>query len=209
MAVLRRILATVAPLVGLSCAEKTPGRYEVARDPASRYGFTYARDKETGRWVNRECELRVSVRRVLPDPLTDAAHGDRISVQRLGPETAQSAGFMGSEPTLEGDYRTWRTTDAAGKEEVQGRSAYSIAVAWPVEGQETKYDPAEIIPLPPLGNAAPGEWSEWLSASTIREGGFGWWEELHGVPADSLPRPEFPFEVRCRAVFTDVPGRVP
>lgn len=55
----------------------------------------------------------------------------------------------------------------------------------------------------------PGVWSPWFAASSLREGAFGWWEEVHGKPLDSLPKPEHPFEFRWRLVLNEVPGRIP
>jgi hypothetical protein len=70
-------------------------------------------------------------------------------------------------------------------------------------------DGLELLELPPLGDAPPGEWSPFLRADRLREGGFGWWQETHGKDAPALELPEHPFEVRCRLVLKEVPGVVP
>ena len=71
-------------------------------------------------------------------------------------------------------------------------------------------DALEIFQLPPLGETEPGTWSEWATAAKLREGGFGWWEEVHGKSGDSTPPPpRYPFEFRWRLVLDEVPGRIP
>ena len=66
-------LAAALPLLlGAGCAGgQASGRYVLAQDPGSRYDFEFVQDRETGRWVQRECELRVAAARELPDPLND------------------------------------------------------------------------------------------------------------------------------------------
>jgi len=198
----------VASLFG-ACGKAASGRYAMATDPASRYRFQYVRDRTTGLWIYREFELRVDTIRPAPDLWSDDAHGDRLSLQLFRPETAQSGGLRSGTPSIEEGYRIWRGADVADKSDLDGRAAYGVNIAWPREGEETRYDPLEIFSLPPLGDTEPGSWSPWVTAASLREGGFGWWEEVHGKPLDSVPAPEHPFEFRWRLVAMDVPGRIP
>jgi hypothetical protein len=58
-------LSFAALTIGLLAVQsESAGRYVVARDPTSRYGFQYVRDQKTGRWVQREFEIRA----VIPAP---------------------------------------------------------------------------------------------------------------------------------------------
>jgi hypothetical protein len=77
--------AIVLALVACSGCFGSPsaGRYSMATDPASRYAFRYVRDRQTGLWVHRECEARVSAKRKLPDPISDSETGDRLHSQRV------------------------------------------------------------------------------------------------------------------------------
>jgi len=92
---------------------------------------------------------------------------------------------------------------------VDGRIGYGVVVKWYRDGAETRYEPMEVFPLAPVGDAEPGEWSPWFRAATLRPGAFGWWAEVHGTPVDSIPKPDLPFELRWRTMLTDVAGLVP
>lgn len=190
---------------------RTPGgRYRLAVDPASRHSFRYVQDRVTKRWVNREFELRVRVERALPEPLTDAEHGDRLSVQLLTSMSAQSGGLDASLPVVADGWRTWHGRDVLHEDDLRGQTSYSVSVQWPVEGESTRYDDAEIFRLPPLGNLPPDAWSDWATADDRRPGAFGWWEEVHGAPRDTtIARPAWPFEFRYRLFLSDIPGFLP
>ena len=205
------LLAALASLFGLRCG-KGPSlstRYHMLRDMGSRHNFLYVHDRVTDRWVYREFELRVDTTRPLPEPISDDEHGDKLSLQLFKPGMAKSGGLRSGTPVMEEGYRIWRGADIADEADLAGRAAYGVNVSWPVEGEETRHDPLEIFPLPPLGETEPGVWSEWFTASSLREGAFGWWEEVHGKPLDSLPKPEHPFELRWKLVLDEVPGRIP
>jgi hypothetical protein len=201
--------AAAASLFGLGCGKAVSGRYVMATDPGSRYSFKYVRDRVTDLWIYREFELRVDTVRPMPEPWSDDAHGDRLSLQLFRPQTAQTGGLRSGTPAIEDGYRIWRGADVADESDLDGRAAYGVNVSWPREGEETRYDPLEIFSLPPLGDTEPGTWSPWLTAASLREGGFGWWEEVHGKAADPVSAPEHPFEFRWRLVTIDAPGRIP
>src|SRR5262245_26633080 len=62
-----RLLTTfLAALLCMQCAPAASGRYVMATDPGSFYGFRYVREAATGRWIQREFEIRVDRRRELP-----------------------------------------------------------------------------------------------------------------------------------------------
>ena len=96
-----RLATATAVLLAAACSQPVAksGRYRMASDPGSRHGFEYVQDRETGRWVIRDCELRVA---------------------------------------------------------------------------EARYEPLEVIELPPLGDTPPGQWSGFLRAGQLRPGAFGW-----------------------------------
>lgn len=186
-----------------------PGRYRMATDPGSRYSFKYVMDRRTKRWVNREIELRVSVARPLPEPLTDDAHGDRISLQLLRSGSAQTGGLRSGLPVIEAGWRVWRGWDVLREDDLRGQSSYGVSVQWPVAGQGTRFDATEIFRLPPLGSLPPDAWSEWAEAADRRAGAFGWWEEARGAPPADAPKPEYPFQFRYRLVLFENPGVTP
>jgi len=206
------ILATVASLFGIGCGKSTSTRYRMATDPGSRYSFRYVYDKVSGRWIYREFELRVDTTRPLPDPISDSENGDRLSLQLFRPGTAQTGGLRSGTPVIEGGFRIWRGADVSDESDLEGQAAYGVTVAWPVvdDTSGAPHDALEIFQLPPFGETEPGTWSEWATAAKLREGGFGWWEEVHGKPGDSAPPPpRYPFEFRWKLVLNEVPGRIP
>jgi hypothetical protein len=205
------VIAAAASLFGLKCGKgaSPSGRYEMAADPGARQSSRYVRDRVTGEWVYREFELRVDTVRPLPEPLRDSEHGDRLSLQLFEPGMTKSGGLRSGLPVVEQGYRIWRGADILKEADLRGTAAYGVRISWPRKGEETRHDPLEIFPLLPLGETEPGVWSPWFTASSLREGGFGWWEEVHGKPLDSLPRPEHPFEFRWKLMLDEVPGRLP
>jgi hypothetical protein len=175
-------------------------------DEASRYGFKYVSDRVTKRWVYREFEIRVDTARPLP---VDTG-SNIISLQLFRPTTAQSGGLYSGTPALDGVHRVWRGADVSDEDDLRGESGYGITVSWPQEGKETRYDTMEMFPLPAFDSIPPETWSPWATAASMRAGAFGWWEEVQGIPADSVPPPpKYPFELRWRLILTDQPGVIP
>jgi hypothetical protein len=202
-------LFLAAALGETGCAGVPPGRYVAAADPGSRYRFQFVRDRETGQWVHREFEIRVGLERQLPPLRVASEIGNSFSVQLFRPGSVGSGGIFSAIPAEEGGYRIWRGADVVGPDDLRGRVAYGVSVAFPDPGHETQHDPLELFQLPPLGDAAPGEWSPWTTAGVLRAGAFGWWEEANGVQPTPQPPPAHPFEFRWRLVFAEIPGRIP
>jgi len=205
----RSSLSALALAAVLTACTPASGRYGVEVDPASRNHIKYVMDHTTGRWVHREFEIRVDLERPLPDPLTDMQTGDRISFQLFKPGSAQTGGIFSSTPAIENGFRVWRGMDALHADDVAGPISYGVGVAWPQSGQETRHDPMEMFPLPPLKEAVPETWSVWATAAALRSGAFGWWDEVAGKPAEPPGSPEHPFQFRWRIVYAEIPGRIP
>ncbi len=185
------------------------GRYHMATFLTTRSHFQYVQDSQTGKWVNRACELRVADARPLPQPLQDDEHGSRLSVEILKPETVESGLLLSLEFKSEGGYRIWPGAVVLDEDDLKGRVAYGVQVSWPETGEPTKTDPLEVILMPPPGDMAPEQWSEWLRAGQLREGQFAWWKQVNGAPAEHVTPPEYPFELRCKLTLADTPGVVP
>jgi len=182
------------------------GRYAAEHYQTTRANTVYVRDRVTKNWVNRRCELRVSVKRDLPDPLTTPESGDLMSLELLQPGSARSGGLTSVRFETKDAYRVWSIEEILHKPDVEGQSSYSVQISWPRAGSETKYDPAEIFHLPMLGDQPPNEWGPWVTADKTREGAFAWWSETTGKPPETKQTIANPFELRCEIVFTDTPG---
>jgi hypothetical protein len=208
-------LAAALPLLlGAGCAGSAGGsangRYVLARDPGSRYDFEFVQDRETGRWVQRECELRVPVARALPDPLNHPEYGSLMAVDLLKPGSIEGAGIRSLDFALRDGYRIWNIPQVLGEHDFADAVDYAIQVKWPTgPEQPARFEPLEIIHPPALNDSPLGEWSGWISPSGFREGGFAGIEEVSGQPAGPVTPPEHPFALRCRLYLTDIPGFVP
>src|SRR5262245_47988166 len=210
-------IGAVAPaVVGAACLATVvacwrpgqSGRYEAQHFRTTRTNFVYVRDRVTGQWMNRHCELRAPVARPLPDPLMTDEHGTLLSVQLFEPGSARSGGLRSVDFVVRDGFRVWAIDDVLRADDVAGRTSYGVQVSWPRTGQATRHDPLELFHLPRLGNDPPDTWSPWVVASSTREGAFGWWSEVQGAPP-APPQPiEYPFELRCQVVATDTPGVV-
>lgn len=203
-------MLALAVLAG--CATGGPpsaGRYALEREPGSRLATRFVRDRETGRWVQRACELRVATARALPDPLVHPDLGNRLGVDFLRPESIEGAGFSPAAFTVADGYRVWAFREVLRADDVAGRVALGVQVRWPETGRETRFEPLERIGLPPVGPAPPEQWSGWTRATAFRTGGFATVEETAGAAPEAVAPPAHPFELRCRLVLVDNPVLVP
>jgi hypothetical protein len=210
----RRLSAAVAATlwfatmsVAAACSAQR-GRYSAEHFRTTRTNFVYVRDRVTKNWVNRRCELRVPVKRELPDPLSSAETGDLLSVQLLQPGTAQTGGLHSVKFETTDGYRLWTIEDVLHESDVDGHTSYSVQISWPTPGTSTRYEDAEIFHLPMLGDQPPNAWGPWVTADKTREGAFAWWSETTAKPAEPKQAIANPFELRCEIVFTDTPGVV-
>jgi hypothetical protein len=184
------------------CAD-TSGRYRVRVDPASRYSFRYVQDRSSGLWVHRECEVRVSTRRRLPDPLSDPEHGDMLHSSRFEPGSTGTGNLSPTRFVVEDGYRVWRFQELLGENDFTGQASFGIQVEWPVDGGPSRHEPMELFSLPPPGDTPPDQWSSWRTADRSRSDAFGWWEEVQGAPPEATPEIPFPFELRYRLLLKD------
>jgi hypothetical protein len=186
----------------LACADGG-GRYRLRADPGSRHHFRYVQERESGLWGHRECEVRVSVRRSLPDPISDAEYGDRLHSSRIEPGSVGTGNLSPTKFETVDGYRIWRFQELLTENDFAGRTAFGLQVEWPVPGAPSKVEPLELFALPAPGDAPPDRWSPWQTADRMREGAFGWWEEVHGAPPEAVAAVPFPFELRCRLLLKD------
>ena len=200
-------LAAVCLATLLACSGPS-GRYVAQHFRTTRSNFVYVRDRVTGNWMNRHCELRVPVARALPDPLMTEEHGTALSVQLHDPESVRTGGLRSVDFVVRDGFRVWVIDDVLAEADVEGQTSYGVQVAWPKAGETTRYDPLELFHLPRLGDGPPETWSPWVVASSTRAGAFGWWNEAQGAPPEPPQPIAHPFELRCQVVATDTPGVV-
>jgi hypothetical protein len=202
------MVATCLTVLASCSAGGQSNRYVAEHFRTTRTNFVYVRDRVTGRWVNRHCELRAPMARELPDPLTTAESGDLLSVQLFGPDTVKTGGLQSVTFEVRDTFRVWVIDDVLRGPDVEGRTGYGVQVSWPRPDQPTRHDPLEMFHLPRLGSEQPDTWSPWVVASSTREGALGWWDEARGAPP-APPQPiAHPFELRCQVVSTETPGVV-
>ncbi|HXC53005.1 MAG TPA: hypothetical protein VN634_19115 [Candidatus Limnocylindrales bacterium] len=184
------------------CAD-TGGRYRLRVDPASRYNFRYVQDPGSGLWVHRECEVRVSVKRRLPDPISSPEHGDLLHSSRFEPGSVGTGNLSPTKFVIENGYRVWRFQELLGEHDFTGKAAFGIQVEWPVKDGPSREEPLELFALPPPDSIPPDQWSTWRTADHSRLDAFGWWNEVSGAPPEAMPEIPFPFELRFRLLLKD------
>ena len=205
-----RRLALLSTAALAACrADASGSRYHMATFLTTRSHFQYVQDRQTGQWVNRACELRVADARPLPQPLQDDEYGSRLSVQIFKPETVESGLLLSIEFKTEGGYKIWPGAAVLDEDDLRGRVAYGVQLSWPETGKPTRTDPLELIPMAPLGDTPPDQWSAWLRPAQMREGQFAWWKEVYAAPAEPVSPPQYPFEIRCKLTLAETPGVVP
>jgi hypothetical protein len=202
MGVTAKLLALLAALTLAGCAD-TGGRYRVRVDPASRYSFRYVQERSTGLWVHRECEVRVSTKRRLPDPISSPEHGDMLHSSRFEPGAVGTGNLSPAKFVVQDGYRVWNFREILTEDDFNGETSFGIQVEWPVDGEPTRHEPLELFALPPPGDMPPNQWSAWRTADRSRTDAFGWWEEVHDAPPEATPEIPFPFELRFRFLLKD------
>jgi len=201
-------LVVAVVLVVCACAQGR-SRYVAARDPGSRGSARYVQDRQTGKWVIRDVELRVSVDRALPDPLQDPEHGSLLSASVFGPISVSSGLLYSLNFEIRDGYRVWHGGQIMHGEDLQGKISYGVTVEWPRPGQPTTSDALEMFRLSPPGDTPPDVWSEWQKPDSYRKGDFAWLAEVQGAGPESPRAPEYPFEVRFRYVLKNAPAVMP
>jgi hypothetical protein len=192
-----------AATLAAGCAADSGGRYRVSVDPASRYSFKYVQDRGSGLWVHRECEVRVSTKRKLPDPISDAEHGDMLHSSRFEPGAVGTGNLSPTKFVVEDGYRVWRFQELLTEDDYAGKTSFGVQVEWPVEGEPTRHEPLELFALPPPGDTPANQWSQWRTADRSRSDAFGWWEEVHEAPPEQKATIAYPFELRFRLLLKD------
>jgi len=197
-------LAIVMLLAGCGNEAAARDRFVLKKDPASRYGFKHAQERASGQWVHLHCELRVSLARELPDPISTPDTGDLISFTRYNPGSMGSAGIVPADFVERDGYRVWLYREVAGESDLSGSAGLSVQARWPLqEGGEPRFEPLESFALPGLNTMQPYVWTAWRRADELREGGFAGWEKTQGLESEGSAPAGHPYELRCRPVLTD------
>lgn len=166
-------------------------------------GHPWLVDRESGRYPHAHCELRVSVERPLPEPLTSAATGDLLEKTVITAATLESAGIVLTDVVVADGWRTWLWRDLPDAARVQGSSRLAIAVRWPNPDGTLRREPTELFALPALEAHPPWRWSPWQRAADVRQGEHVLFESAASARAPAPPLPAHPFELRCRTVLSE------
>jgi len=127
---LGRVVTTILgfALLGACSAPGPRSRYVAEHFRTTRTNFVYVRDRVSGHWMNRHCELRVPVARPLPDPLMTEEHGSALSVQFHDPESVKTAGLRSVDFLVRDGSRVWVIDDVLEAADVEGETSYSVQV---------------------------------------------------------------------------------
>lgn len=167
----------------------------------------------TGKWIGRECQLRVPLQRELPDPLAPDREEPLLSVLVFGAVSAGTASITGGARNVQfsQNWRWWWVNLPVDDTEMRQPPRLGVQVfhvAGPTPRDRTA-EPMEVFELPRIDRWPPEVWSDWAGPSSIRAGSQAWHGEVrrHADAATPPPMPALPFEVRCRAGLWDTPYR--
>lgn len=160
----------------------------------------------TKKWLQRQVQVRVSHQRKLPHPLADQHHSDLLHSMEFFPEGCSSGNLVSSRFTVRDGYKIWQFTSTVDADDLKGLKSFGIEVELPEE--KTQQGFIEIFHYPPLKDAIPEQWSEWVKPGSHRHGELGWWSEIHKTKAEEQLLLEHPFEIRWRFVLKDNPVRI-
>jgi hypothetical protein len=177
-------------------------------------GFEYVFHGPTGKWIGRECQVRIPDDRKLPHPLVLTGAHPAISMKLFGGLTVESAPILGGIENVQRfeRYRWWWLSIPMGDDVVKAKAPQRVGVqvTWPptTDGGE-RVEPMEIFVLPPIDTHPPETWGAWKGPDSLRAGESAWHGEVHRrrsrepTPVGATPT----FEVRCRAGLWDTAFR--
>lgn len=176
-------------------------------------GFEYVFHEPTGKWIGRECQVRILDDRKLPDPLVLTGEHPAISMKLFGGLTVESAPILGGIENVQRfeRYRWWWLNIPMGDDVVNAKAPQRIGVqvAWPSTAEGGRVEPMELFVLPPIDTHPPETWTAFKGPDALRAGESAWHGEVHRrrsrepAPVGATPR----FEVRCRAGLWATPFR--
>jgi hypothetical protein len=207
------LCGAAAIVLALSLGDTTGGRSMaklkhglVLRREYGTEGFEYLFHEPSGKWVGRECEVRIEDKRRLPDPLVLTGPNPALSILLFGGLTTESAPITGGIENVQRfeTYRWWWLAIPMGDDVVNSKSAQRVGVqvTWPPASDGSQeIEPMEVFVLPPIDSLPPETWTAWEGPHTLRAGESAWHGEVHRKLApEPAPVGRTPtFEVRCRA----------
>lgn len=211
---LRRILPAIFTASVSACAHASPFAHDMqlAHERGDE-GFLYMAHPPSGKWIGRECQLRVPAQRPLPEPLAPDRADPLLSVLVFGSVSAASASIVGGVRNVQvfQNWRWWWINMPVDDGELRRPPRLGVQVFHPAADapRNRMAEPMEVFELPRIDALPPQAWSDWAGPSSIRAGHQAWHTEVHRR-ADTTsppPGPGFPFEVRCRAGLWDTPFR--
>ena len=206
VAVVLLLLAFEETIAGAAVAKL--GHGIVLRREYGTEGFEYLFHEPTGKWVGRECQVRIRDDRRLPDPLVLTGSSPAISIQLFGPLAVESAPITGGIQNVQRfeRYRWWWLNIPMGDDALKSPPRLGVQVTWPPASDDSeRTEPMEIFVLPPIDTAPPETWTPWKRPHSLRSGKSAWHAEVHRRrPREAAPTGPSPtFEVRCRAALWD------
>lgn len=178
----------------------------------SDHGFEYVFHSPSGKWVGRECQVRVRQARKLPDPLAPPGQNELLSFSLIGGLSAGSASVTGGIRNIQrfGDWRWWWLNMPVGDHDLKTPQKLGVQVFWPEAGGKPRLAEAmELFELPPIDGQPPETWTGWRGPDALRPGEMAWHDELYRQEPSALTPADlaFPFEIRCRAGLWETPYR--
>ena len=199
-------------------AGRAPLRHElVLRPERGTEGFPYLYHEPSGKWVGQEIQLAVPAARPMPDPLVSPKYEYRMEVLMFGGLTIDRAAIVGGVgnrqlqqlPTL-GDWYWWWINKSIGDVELRRTQRLGVQITWPdaeAGASARGPEPMEVFDLPDIDAQPPQQWTRWQRASAVVEGPDAQFKVAKGRLPKLVERPDFPFELRCRAALWDTPFR--
>ena len=167
-------------------------------------GFEYVFHEPTGKWIGRECQVRIMDDRRLPDPLVLTGESPAVSMSLFGPLSVSSAPILGGIENVQRfeRWRWWWVDIPMGDDALKSGHRLGVQVTWPpAGGGHERVEPMEVFVLPPIDSQPPGTWTAWKGPDSLRAGESAWHGEVHRrrSPGSPVVGATPPFEVRCRA----------
>jgi hypothetical protein len=169
-------------------------RYQMVTERTTRSSFQHVQESKTGRWVRRECDVRLPEKSNITRTQLDGMRGSRLdgmSVASMGPSGAQRV-------LHQGWYR-WRFDLIPNSAELKGKVAYTVSIplesAQPSEKLMTVFVPAAFTDAD-----EPELWSAWFGPTRAVTGSM---IAFNPHPTEAEASQRLSFEMRCRLRLND------
>jgi hypothetical protein len=169
-------------------------RYQMVTERTTRSNFQHVQESTTGRWVRRECDVRLPEKSNITRTQLDGIRGSRLdgmSVASMGPS--------GSQRVLHQGWYRWRFDLIPTRADLLGKAAYTVSI--PLESAKHSEKLMTVfVPAAFTDADEPERWGAWFAPTRTVTGSM---IDFNPQPTEAEASQRPSFEMRCRLRLND------